>query len=293
MNTWPVGVIKYKNCYEDIQPYYTRSGRIYTGLTETDAERLGKVLGVDLSPGAEMWKDYFIRTVGKDIYLDIRDPQDELRYLFLKNHKNVKRSFAENKATARFVLINKEEEALRANTVNEAKLEGLTAFTKLTPEEMRKCLRLYGRSSNSLSDQIVKNRLFDIVEGDPRSFLKRWVHNDSRETEYLIEAALASNIIRRSNNIYKYGSDIIGHTLEEAIEFLDNPKNQDIKIVIIRQTEVKGFVNPMDEEKEDVISEGVKVKPEPVHDMEYTNPSEVEEVIKPKSGRSKKNEDTI
>ena len=292
-NAWP-GVLKYKNCYTDIQPYYTRSGRIYTGLTDADADRLGKALGLDLSPGAEMWKEYFIRTFGKDLYLNINDPQDELRYLFLKNHKNVKRSFAEHKATAGFVLINKEEEAKRANTVNEAKLEALTGFTKLTPDEMRKCLRLYGRNASSLSDQIVKNRLFDIVEGDPLSFLNKWVHNSQRETEYLIEAALANNVIRRSNNIYKYGSDIIGHTLAETIDFLDNPKNQDIKIIVTKQTEVKGFGDSIeDDEEKKVVTEGVKVKQEPIEDIEYTKPSEVEEIVNPRGKRTKKNEDTI
>ena len=289
-NAWPAGVMKYRNCYEDIQPYYTRSGRVYTGLTEADAERLGKLLGLDLSPGAEMWKDYFIRTYGKDQYLDINDPRDELKYLFLKNHKNVKRSLSEHKASANFVLINREEEARRANTVNESKLEALTSFTKLTPEEMRKCLRLYGRNADSLSDQIVKNRLFDIVEGDPLSFLKKWVHNTQRETEYLIEAALAKNVIRRTNNIYKYGSDIIGHTLTEAIDFLDNPRNQDIKIVITKQIEVKGFTDIPEESF--VERETPKIEKEPVDDIEYTAPSEIEEVVKPKK-RNKKNEDTI
>jgi len=278
-NSWP-GIIKYKNCYEDIQSYWTRSGRIYTGLTKLDEERLGKTLGLDLTVNSDYWKDFFIRTVGKDIYLNIEDPLDELKYLFLKNHKNVKNSLMEHKATAKFVLINKEMEAERSNTMNEAKLEAMTEFAKLTPDQMRKVLRLYGKNASSMSDVIVKNRLFEIVEGDPAGFLKRWVNNEQRETEFLIEAALAGNIIRRGNNLYKYGSDTIGHTLGEAIAFLDNPKNQDIKIAIIKQTEAKTFIEP-EEIEEPIIKEGIKLKGQAIADVDETDPLEVvEKVIK-------------
>ena len=32
------GITKYKNCYDYIAPYWTRSGNKYTGLTEEDAK---------------------------------------------------------------------------------------------------------------------------------------------------------------------------------------------------------------------------------------------------------------
>jgi len=291
-NAWP-GIIKYKNCYEDIKSYWTRSGRRYTGLDEAAAERLGKKLGIDLSIGSEYWVDFFIRTFGKDMYLNIADPMDEVRYLFLMNHKHVKNSLLEHKATAKFVLINKEEEAKRENTMNEAKLEAMTEFTKLTPNEMRKCLRLYGRNATSLSDQIVKNRLFAIVEGNPAGFLQRWVNNEQRETEYILEAALAANIIRRTNNLYKYGGDIIGHSLGEAIEFLDNPKNQDIKIVISKQIEAKSFVEPQEPEQEEIAKEGVKLEGEIAEEVNYEEaPDEIKEDIV-RSTKNKKIRETI
>lgn len=237
------GLIKYRNCYEDIGPYFTRSGRVYTGLTQSDELRLGNLLGWDLRSGSDFWKEFFVRTSGKDLYLDTNDPHDELKYLFLKNHKRVKNSIMENKASANFVLINKDEEAKRANQYSKIKRDALKAFDELTPEDMRQCLRIYGHNGDNMSNEIAERTLFDIVEGNPEGFMDRWVKNDKRDIEATIERAIAKNIIRRNKNIYTYGTDVIGHSLIETISFLEDPKNQDIKISILKQIDSKTMID--------------------------------------------------
>jgi len=226
------GVVKYKNCYEDIAPYFTRSGQIYTGIEEGAAERLGKKLGLDLSRGSEFWQTFFIRTAGKDIILDLDDPMDELKYLFLKNHKRVKDSIFAHKATANFVLINQEEESRKTNLFNRVKRDAIVGFGKMTPDEMRKALRIFGKSAENASAEVVENRLFEIVEGDPQGFLDKWLNNTNREVQYIIERALSLNVIRKNKRIYSYGTDVIGNGLEDVINFLNDPKNQDIRFAI-------------------------------------------------------------
>jgi len=237
-SSW-AGVKKYKNCHEDLSSYWTRSGRLYTGLMKADEERLGKALGLDLSAGSEFWTKFFIRTGVDDIYLDVEDPMDELKFLFLKNHKRVKSSLMENKATANFVLLNKDDEAKRSNLFNKVKRRAMREFDKLSGEDIRKVLRLFGHSAESLSTDVAEDRLFRIVEDNPQMFLDKWVDNKQRETEVLLEKALAKNIIRKSKNIFRYGTDIIAHNSQEAIDFLDSPKNQDIKIAIMKQLDAK------------------------------------------------------
>jgi len=197
------GLVKYRNCHEDISSYFTRSGRLYTGLTTDEADRLGKELGIDLKPSSEYWRDFFIRTSGKDLYLDLDDPADELKYLFLKGHKRVKNSLAERKATANFVLVNKGEEDKRTNVFNRLRRRATREFDNMSPEDIRKCLRIYGHNADRLSNDGAENKLFDIVEGDPRSFISKWVDNTTRDTEALLERAVSKNIIRKTKNIYK------------------------------------------------------------------------------------------
>ena len=246
-NTWVKGLNKYRNCHEDLAPYLTRTGRIYTGLTKEDEIRLGEALGLDLKSTAEFWKEFFVRIGTKDIYLNTEDAMDELRYLFLKSHKRVKSSIFENKASANYVLINKDEESKKINMYSRLKREAAKSFDLLSPDDMRKCLRLFGHNGDTMNNEVVERTLFDIVDANPQAFLDRWINNKTKDVEVMIERSISKNIIRRNKNVYKYGSEIIGHSMEDTINYLSNPKNQDLKIAIMQQLEAKMSVSLMDE----------------------------------------------
>lgn len=255
------GVHKYKDWnYTDLGPYWTRSGRVYTGLSEKDAERLGKKLGRDLSPNSDFWdgNQFYVRTTGRDLILDLEDPLDELKYLFLKNHKRVKDSIFKHKASADFVLINQEEESRKTNVFNRLKREAIREFDKMTPDEMRKALRIFGKSAENLSPEVVENRLFEIVEGDPEGFVNKWVNNENKETQYLIERAISMNIIRKNKRQYTYGTDTIGFGLEDSIAYLNDPKNQDVRFAI--QAGIEGKT-PMDKPTPKIEHESLKEQP--------------------------------
>ena len=273
------GVIKYKNCYEDIGPYLTRSGANYNGLEPEDAERLGKELGLDLTRGSVFWKDFRIRTMGKDMFFHIEDPMDELKYLFLRNHKNVKRSIFEHKASARFVLINQDEESKKLNLHGKLKRKASAAFDKMTPDEMRKALRIFGKAAENLSPDVVENRLYEIVEGDPTSFMDKWVNNNRKDTQYMIERALSLNIIRKNKRIYSYGTDTIGHGLDDTISYLDDPKNQDVRFAIQTGIDGKQFIDKPAPPKVGDVS----LKEQPKAQLSMTPVAEVKETIKKSS----------
>ncbi len=238
-NAWS-GVVRYRNCYDTLGPYFTRSGRVYTGLTKEDAERLGETLGLDLSPNSEYWTEWpGVRVGSKDLYLNLDDPMDELRHLFLKNHKRVASSIFERKSTANYVLINKEEEAKKANIFNKNKRRAAREFDRLSAQDIRRCLRLYGQNASTMGNEQAENVLFDLVDGNPSKFIELWVDNKDRDIVYLIETGLAKNVIRKTKNIYRYGSDVIGHNLDDVVAYLGDPRNQDLKMAIISETATK------------------------------------------------------
>jgi hypothetical protein len=104
---------------------------------------------------------------------------------------------------------------------------------------MRKALRLYGFKSDAMSNELIESKLFELVEKDPNKFFLIWVNNKSKNTQFIIEAAVAKNIIRKSRNIFYYGTDIIGNSMDDAIAYLDDKKNQDLKMVIMQEIESK------------------------------------------------------
>ena len=259
-HTWS-NVVKFKNCYDYLTPYYTRSGNIYTGLNAEDVSRLGGLLGVNLLQSSSYWNNFFVRVGADDVFLDTEDALDEIKYLFLKNHKRVRSSIFERKATADYLLINKDEEAKRENMFNKAKIDAISEFRKMSLTDMRKCLRLFGQNAESVSSEVVENSMFKLVESNPAKFLDKWINNKSREIEVVVEQAVSKNIIRRNKNIYKFGSDVIGYNIQETIDFLNNPKNQDIKMAILTAIDAKDYIVKDEAPLEDLSRMGIPVEP--------------------------------
>lgn len=236
------GLYKYKNCYDYIAPLLTRSGNVHTGLSGEDVERLEKQLNFNqgtLAPYSNYWKTFAVKITNYEILLDTSRAWDELQYLFLKNHKKVSNGINDIKPSAEWILINKEYEAEIANKAARRKIDAIKEYDKMSIEDMKRCLRILGYKSDSMSNELVQNKLYENIEKDPERFFSKWVNNSTKTTEFLIEAALAKNILRRSRNIYYYGTDIIGHSLEDAIANIDNKSNQDIKRSILNELESK------------------------------------------------------
>lgn len=237
-NMW-AGTAYYKNCHTTLQSYFTRTGRLYTGLTSEDEKRLGEKLRLDLSPSSVFWATFNIKLGAKDLILDLEDPYDEMRYIFLKNHRRVANGLNDRKATANFVIINEEAEAKEINLRNKIKRQAIKELDKMTASEMRKCLRILGSNAEEMSSEVVEQKLSAYVENDPSSFIEKWVNNSSKDMEFLIADAIAKNVLRKNKNVYRYGTDIIGHTLEDVVAYLSKPENQDLKFAITKETNSK------------------------------------------------------
>jgi hypothetical protein len=67
----------------------------------------------------------------------------------------------------------------------------------------------------------------------------KWVNNPNKETQFLIENALSKNILRRNRTQYFYGTEMIGNGIDDAIAYLNDKKNQDIKMSILQETKSK------------------------------------------------------
>lgn len=240
-NPW-VGLVKYKSCFDYIAPYFTRSGSIYTGLTPEDEKYYEKVLGYEdghLAKTSDFWTNFCVKVGARGLILDDSVPRQEMIIKFLSGHKRVATSLDKLTAGKDYLLINREAEAVEKNKINKQRREAIIEFGKLSLEQMRKCLRLFGVNADRMSNELVESTLYDLVEKQPKRFFEKWVDNKSKETEFLIEQAIAKGVIRKDRTHYFYGSDMFADGLEDAVAYLDNKKNQDLKLSIINETENK------------------------------------------------------
>ena len=240
-NPW-IGLVKYKNCFDYIAPYFTRSGSIYTGLTPEDERYFEKALGYEeghLAKTSDFWTTFCVKVGTRTLLLDDSIPRQAMIIKFLSGHKRVATSLDRLDAGKDYLLINREAEAVEQNKQNKLRRDAIKEFDKLSLEEMRQCLRLFGMSADRMSNELVESTLFNMVDKQPKRFFEKWVNNKQKETEYLLEQAIAKGVIRKDKTHYFYGTDMFADTLQDAIAYLDNKKNQDLKLAIINETNNK------------------------------------------------------
>lgn len=136
-------------------------------------------------------------------------------------------------------MINRQAEAIEANKINKQRREAIIEFGKLTLDQMRKCLRLFGLNGERMSNELVESTLFNLVDKQPKKFFDLWVNNKSKDTQFILEEAIAKGVIRKQRTQYYYGTEMIADSLNDAIAYLDNKKNQDLKLAIINETKNK------------------------------------------------------
>lgn len=241
VNPW-TGLTKWPTTFDYVGPYWTRTGNIYTGLSEEDARRLEKELGYEegkLNPSSEFWTTFAVQLGKRDLILDTNKPYDELKYLFLKNHKRVADGMNALNPSKDYLLINKDSEAEETNKRNKVKRDAYRELDKMSIEDMRKCLRLYGMKSDSMSNELVEAKLSEQIESAPDKFIMKWVNNPNKEMNWMIEEALSKNILRKNRSQYYFGTDLIGNGIEDVIAYLKDKKNQDILISIKNELKSK------------------------------------------------------
>jgi hypothetical protein len=240
-NPW-IGLVKYRHCFDYIAPYFTRSGSIYTGLTPEDERYFEKALGYEeghLSKTSEFWQTFCVKIGSRTLLLDDSIPRQAMMIKFLSGHKRVATSLDKLDAGKDYLLINREAEAIEQNKQNKLRRDAIKEFDSLSLDQMRQCLRLFGMSSDRMSNELVESTLFNLVDKQPKRFFDKWVNNKSKDTEFLLEQAIAKGVIRKDKTHYFYGTDMFADSLVDAIAYLDNKKNQDLKLAIINETNNK------------------------------------------------------
>ena len=157
----------------------------------------------------------------------------------MKGHKRVAISLHDRKPTANYYISVADQEADISNTYNRTRRKAYVEFDKMTEDEIKKCLRIYGYKADNVSAAVAEARLNDLVDQNPQKFFEKWVDNKHRITEFLVKDAVAKAVIRKNKNMYSYGTSTLGNSLEDAIAYLDSLENSDIKTTIINEVNVK------------------------------------------------------
>ncbi len=213
-----------------------------TGLSAEQEEYYEKALGLkkgELSRHSKWWGevfniDYAIRLNNtKETRLILDDKVNQLKYYALNASSKVANSEIDKKEPwVDFYIVDEEAKAKAESQVFDYEWEAMELILKLSPEEKRSSLRLFGkRGVDSLSEAMLKSELTKELKKDPKAFCEI-LKDKQLKTRMLIEELIEYRVIVRNGNYYKNGDDTIASSTDEAIEYFEDLKNQSVVLAL-------------------------------------------------------------
>ena len=149
------------------------------------------------------------------IRLDITQPHHKLVDDFLINHPLVNNGSWRRDDS----ILRQEEEAHAIMTSANAVMEA----AKLNAKEVRDLSRLLGLNLNS-RDDILKAHVLKIAAEQPQNFMSLWFDEERHYRLFIMEAQ-ESGAIKWEKDVFKYGSQTIGISEDQVINWLKDNKD--------------------------------------------------------------------
>ena len=230
------GAIRYSKCFERLTVQAMKgTGVLNTGLTEEDERRLENKM--NMSPGTlsrynkDYWTMFKVDVPKEGTILDLAFPEDELKYMVLKAHQRVANSEMErfDSPFAEYVMTSEEQEAKVVNKKSKLKRKAYKVFSNMSTTEMKDVLKVMGkRAGDDASVDFVESQLDKIVTDNPQEFITT-VEDPTFAMRAFIDDCIASRVLVKNGTKYQLpGGDVVGYTLEQTIEYLNNPDNQEV-----------------------------------------------------------------
>ncbi len=247
------GEIRYTNCADFLAvPINMRTGEMMTGLTDAEERELEDEL---LLPPKTLsrynkafWGDYkqLIRIDKKGLTLNLEKAWDYIKYKNLTVHPKCAINEAEklNSPEYEYVITSIEAEAKFRNQIHKIKKSAYTRLDKLTMSDKKNLMKLYGHSiDDSYSEEIVDAKLYEYIENDPQTFLDKLDDPDFKMKVFIYDAIKVGALKKSGARYLINGGETIGLSLQETIDYLSNPANQDVYISLKAQVEVNEVPN--------------------------------------------------
>ena len=241
----------WSGCKRTYQAPTNQFDRIIQLLNKDEQEYLEKEMGLEtgsLAPGARknnFWREFKVTLDKKGKMLDLSDPEDFLSWKVLQASNTVANSKEGiNVMIHDFYMVTEEEERESDNRLAERYEKASHLFTKInkSDKKMISVLRLLGKRGipAEASTKWLKAELVKVIEqkekikGIPSmdDFIKV-AEDPNFDTKVFLLDAIELGEVHIEGTTYKLrAGDVIGYDQEQAISFINDPKNQNVKFLI-------------------------------------------------------------
>lgn len=216
-----------------------RTGLYKTGLTvEEEAKyevELNLPKGTLGKRNADFWGTLEIRLFNdKSTYFTIVSPMDEIKARVIMEHSEIANNALElaKMPRANFYIEDAEAQAKVEEVSINLEFEAMEILMSTTIEEKRGLLKLYPNTKgvDTFSETLVKTELMKRLKNDPKRFVE-FSKDPDLKVRILIEDLLNSGKLIKKGSFYNYEGEVIGSSVEAAISFFKDLKNQSVKLV--------------------------------------------------------------
>lgn len=221
-----------------------KNGSIANILTPEEKEYLEKVTDLNLSVYGDFWKTHFVSLYKEDNSFDLSNPIDYIssRILsFLKNDIAPSWEQRNDKLTYQFVVTSANEEMIEKKHSLDHKKEAFKIYSRIEndKEKLLGVLKLLSTNAVSRDTSLswLQTRVEEHLDAKPLEFVTL-MNDPTLETKLLINEAIEKGVILKKSNrfvtedgmhLYEPGQN---STFENAVAYLDNNKNQDVRSFI-------------------------------------------------------------
>lgn len=233
---------------KDIEVLYdNKLGAYATGLTPEEAEKYGKIMGVDLSSNFNpnephpYWssKAATIRLPNHTLIMDTDKPIEFVKVKNCKASKKVANSMREWQEgkwpDATHVIFDETEEVNLKATKIALKNECVMMLAKMSDEDKANMVQILSEKTvRGRSTDFINVEVDDLIENKASEFLK---YAKMGREEVFVRAAVLEciykNILTKEGSAVFYMGEQIGFSTEEAIQWFKSPQNSKMKVAIL------------------------------------------------------------
>lgn len=221
-----------------------RNGAIANVLTKEEKEHLEKITQLNLSVYGDFWKEHYVRLFKDDTQFNLENPLDYISYkilLSLKDEIATSWSEREKKQTYQFVITSDSELINEDKIKLDNKKEAFKAYGKIEDDKdtLLALMKLLTNKSISKDSSLLwlQKEVETIIDSNPKAFLSIVKDSNFNVKLLISKAEDCGYIIKKSNQYFtKDGLTLCEQgqlsSLENAVAFLSNPKNQEVKELI-------------------------------------------------------------
>lgn len=236
------GISSYAKSVTTLGCEMSLKGSWKTGLTPEEEAYYEAELKLEkgsLSKHSKWWSDVFNDTYAirlhntKTTELQLDNPINQIKYKVLLESSKVANSEIERKKpNVLFYIDDAEARAKSEIEVFNYEFEGMGAIHKMSPEEKRNTLRLFGKTGlDTTSEMMLNATLVGELKKDPKKFVET-IQDKDLAIKGFIRDLLEKKLISRKGNYYMHGDDTIANSTEECVEYFNDIKNQSVKLTL-------------------------------------------------------------